>query len=122
MDKKSITGLVLICLIFLVFGWLNRPTEEQKAQIKRQQDSIAAVQKQQQAKQKQQDNNQTGDELQLIKQQLLSDHDNDSLKTELDNKIKNQFALFSNSAMKEEKHLLLENDVFTVDLSTLGTY
>ncbi|MBP3253512.1 MAG: membrane protein insertase YidC [Bacteroidales bacterium] len=120
MDKKSITGLVLICLIFLVFGWLNRPTEEQKAQIKRQQDSIAAVQKQQQAKQKQQDNNQTGDELQLIKQQLLSDHDNDSLKTELDNKIKNQFALFSNSAMKEEKHLLLENDVFTVDLSTLG--
>ena len=43
MDKNTITGFVLIALIFIGFGWYNQPSEEQLAEAAKK-DSIAQVQ------------------------------------------------------------------------------
>lgn len=45
MDKNTITGLVLIGVVLVVFSYLGRPTEEQTAAMQRYNDSIALVQK-----------------------------------------------------------------------------
>lgn len=44
MDKNSITGFVLIAVILGAFYFINKPSEEELNEIKRQQDSIAMVQ------------------------------------------------------------------------------
>ena len=53
MDKNTITGFVLLALLFIGFGWYNQPSEEQMAEYARQ-DSIAkAKQKEIEEKEKQ---------------------------------------------------------------------
>ena len=53
MYKNTITGFVLLALLFIGFGWYNQPSEEQKAEYARQ-DSIAkAKQKEIEEKEKQ---------------------------------------------------------------------
>lgn len=53
MDKNTITGFVLLALLFIGFGWYNQPSEGQKAEYARQ-DSIAkAKQKEIEEKEKQ---------------------------------------------------------------------
>ncbi|MFT7154875.1 MAG: YidC/Oxa1 family membrane protein insertase, partial [Alteromonas macleodii] len=49
MDKNSAIGLTLILLIFLGFNYMNMPTEEERAEAIRVQDSIAVVDKEQQS-------------------------------------------------------------------------
>ena len=51
MDKNSIIGFVLIAGVFMLYFYLNKPTEAQLAAQKRYQDSIAQVQKLQTAEQ-----------------------------------------------------------------------
>ncbi|MDO4695425.1 membrane protein insertase YidC [Porphyromonas sp.] len=45
MDRNTIIGFVLMALVLVLFTWLGRPSEEQLAQQKRYNDSIAAAQK-----------------------------------------------------------------------------
>ncbi|MBO7608835.1 MAG: membrane protein insertase YidC [Muribaculaceae bacterium] len=45
MDKNTITGMLLMCAIIFGFMWLNSPSEAERAEYQRQQDSIARVQK-----------------------------------------------------------------------------
>lgn len=49
MNKNTITGLVLIALLLVGFSFFSRPSEEQLAAQKRYYDSIAVVQKQEEA-------------------------------------------------------------------------
>lgn len=49
MDKNTITGLVLIGILLVGFSFLSRPSDEQVAAQKRYYDSIAVVQKQEEA-------------------------------------------------------------------------
>ena len=49
MDKNTITGLVLIAILSVGFSFLSRPSEEQIAAQKKYYDSIAVVQKQEEA-------------------------------------------------------------------------
>lgn len=49
MDKNTITGLVLIAILLVGFSFLSRPSEEQIAVQKKYYDSIAVVQKQEEA-------------------------------------------------------------------------
>lgn len=51
MDKNSIIGFVLIACVFMLFFYLNKPSEAQLAAQKQYQDSIAQVQKLQTEKQ-----------------------------------------------------------------------
>ena len=120
MDKKSIIGLVLICAVFFVFALLNRPSEEQRQQMKRQQDSVAAVQRAEKNKQNNTAVQNSEDDIAHLQQMLAKDENNDSLRSEIAKKVNDRFAAFSNSALKQEKHFTLENDVFTVDLTNKG--
>lgn len=120
MDKKSIIGLVLICLVFVVFGIINQPSEEQKAQMKRQQDSIAAVQKAKEAKNTPVNDITKQSEEEELKQLEKQAAGNDSLQNEFQKKINDKYASFSASAMQEDRHLLIENDVFKVDITNKG--
>ena len=46
MDRNSITGIILIVLIFGFFTWWNQPSDEEVAEQKRVRDSIALVEQQ----------------------------------------------------------------------------
>ncbi len=46
MDKNSAIGLTLILLIFLGFNWYNMPSDEERAEAKRVNDSITVVEEQ----------------------------------------------------------------------------
>lgn len=119
MDKKSIIGLVLICLVFVVFGLLNRPTEEQRQAQKRYQDSIVKLQQRQtqkQAKTKTYDN----EEEATIDSLRVAASENDSARAALNELIKGKYSVFSASAGGENRNIVLENDVFKVNISSLG--
>ncbi len=119
MDKKSIIGLVLICLVFVVFGLLNRPTEEQRQAQKRYQDSIVKLQQRQtqkQAKTKTYDN----EEEATIDSLRAAASENDSARAALNELIKGKYSVFSASAGGENRNIVLENDVFKVNISSLG--
>jgi hypothetical protein len=45
MDKKTIIGLVLIFAVMTAWMYMIQPSEEEKDEIKRKQDSVLAVQK-----------------------------------------------------------------------------
>jgi YidC/Oxa1 family membrane protein insertase len=47
MDRNSITGIILIALILIVFSVLNRPSPEQIEEARRRQDSLEMVRRQQ---------------------------------------------------------------------------
>ena len=46
MDKKTILAFVLIALIFIVFTWINKPSEAELARQQHYQDSVALVEQQ----------------------------------------------------------------------------
>ena len=50
MDKNTLTGLLLMGLVFIAFTWLTKPSDAELAEQQRQMDSIAAVQKAEQQK------------------------------------------------------------------------
>ena len=52
MNKDTLIGFVLIGIVLFGFSWWNQPSEEKIAEYQRQQDSIAAVQSDLEAKQK----------------------------------------------------------------------
>lgn len=117
MDKKSIIGLVLICLVFVVFSLLNRPSEEQKQAQKRYQDSIAKVQKQALEKNTKLLANTEQTEIDSLR---AIAGENDSAKIELNKLIAEKYSVFSYCVNEENKNIVLENDVFKADISTKG--
>ena len=50
MDKNTITGFVLIGIVIFAFSWFNQPSQEQIEAIRHQQDSLARIGAQAQAK------------------------------------------------------------------------
>jgi len=120
MDRKSITGIVLIFIIFIFFSWWNKPSEEQmKAdQIKR--DSIAQVIQKQR----------TIDSLRIAVQAELGvlpeqeieakevyqeEATSDNLQSR-----KDKYGVFANSSIGEEKFIAFESDVLKLKFSNKG--
>lgn len=100
MDKNTITGLVLIGILLVVFSFLNRPTPEQLAAQQHYYDSIAQVQ-------------QREAELKAKAEQALAHNrkvaaDNDSA------------ALFFQARQGEEKLISIQNNLARLTFSTKG--
>ena len=51
MNKDTVTGFVLIAIVLIAFSWYNQPSKEEIEAYQRQQDSIAAVQRDKEVKQ-----------------------------------------------------------------------
>nr|WP_321451884.1 membrane protein insertase YidC [uncultured Carboxylicivirga sp.] len=111
MDKNSITGIVLIVLIFGFFTWWNRPSEEQLAQQKRQRDSIERVESQQA------EADRIAKAAQLEKEaKAEAEKDSATIAEEMSNK----YGLLAEAAQGEQRFVTLENDVMKLTLSNKG--
>ncbi len=120
MDKKTIIGLVLICAVFMVSSYLNKPSEEELARQKHYNDSVAATQKKLNKKTKTNTTNDTIDETAELLQIINNQSSSDSIKLDAQKKIKEKYATFSNSVSCKEQNITLENDVYTVNFTNKG--
>jgi YidC/Oxa1 family membrane protein insertase len=115
MDRNSVVGLVLIGLILIGFSILNAPSEEELAAIKREQDSIALVQKQELAKvaERQMKSAAIAPAPAIADSLVL----NDSARTVLMN---DRLGAFADAGTGTESLVTIENDLMKVVLTTLG--
>lgn len=116
MDRQSMLGLFLIGLILIGFSILNAPSDEEIAQLKRQQDSIAQVENAaaKAAAQLKSASAQTkAPTPELGADSIL----NDSIKQL---RIQDQLGDFATAANGKEELITIENNVMKVILSSLG--
>ncbi len=103
MDKNTITGLVLIGVIFFGFFFLNQPSEEQLKEQKRVQDSIALVR----------ENQARALDGAQKEAQLTKANEPDSVKALV-------YGAFAAAAKGTEDSVVLKNGNVTVTISTKG--
>lgn len=116
MDKKSIIGIVLIFLILVVFSIINQPSEEEIEAAKHRRDSIAKVEQQKAI------------ELQKIEEQNAAKADIpgnynslDSVNKDLEvQKRIDEFGVFGEASLGEEKFYTVENNLMKVTFSNKG--
>lgn len=99
MDKNTLVGFILIGAVLVVFSVMNKPSSDKMAEMRRQQDSIQAVQKEIAAK---------AEEAAARKETEESSFTADSA------------SLFFNASKGEEKFTTLENEVVKLTLSNKG--
>lgn len=112
MDKNTWIGFLLIAAIIVGFNIINRPSEEEIAERKRIQDSIAVAQKMEA-------------EAQAISQQIAQQVDTvapEETIDELNQRIEAVYGPFALSAKGEQQNIILENNKIRLHLSTLGGY
>ena len=119
MDKKTIIGLVLIFAVMTAWMYMVQPSEEEKAEIKRKQDSVLAVQKRESKEALKATANPISKE-QELKNTIEVAKGEDTLATNAQKELENYFGAFSQAALNPEKHLFVENDLFRVEFNTLG--
>jgi YidC/Oxa1 family membrane protein insertase len=120
MDRNTISGIVLIFVIFIFFSWWNSPSEEEKAALLNQRDSIAQVIQEQR----------TIDSIRLSAQTNLSNIQEQEIESAeeyteeavaVDGQMrKDKFGAFSKSSVGEEKFIQFENDVLKLKFSNKG--
>ena len=110
MDRNSITGIILITLILAFFWWMNKPTEEQLREMKKQQDSLAKVElAKTQAKQKAASTDSVN---------ITAAVKKDSVKEEVI--ITQKFGLFAEAATGKNELITLENKELKVTFASKG--
>lgn len=119
MDKKTIIGLVLIFAVMTAWMYMIQPSEEEKAEIKRKQDSVLALQIKENEKAKKAVANTPSQEEQL-QQTIASAKGDDTLALDAQKKLDDYFGVFSHAAMNPQRHLFVENDLLRIDFNTLG--
>ena len=99
MDKNTITGMVLIFIVLIVFSYLSRPSQEQLAAQQHYYDSIAQVEKR-------------AAELQAKAEAVLAN--------EREMASKDSTSLFFNATQGTEQLVSIENNLAKLTLSTKG--
>nr|WP_321410106.1 membrane protein insertase YidC [uncultured Carboxylicivirga sp.] len=110
MDRNSITGIILIVLIFGFFTWWNQPSEEQLAEQKRVRDSIDLVEQKAEA-----DRIANAAKVE-VETKAVVEKDSATIAEELTNK----FGLLADAAQGEQSFVTLENDLVKMVLSSKG--
>lgn len=122
MDRNSITGIVLIFVIFIFFSWWNAPTEEEKASMERERDSIAQVI--QESRTTDSLRNAAQANLPNVQERELEATDvytEDAVVLAEDQQArKDKFGAFANSAVGEEKFIAFESDLLKLKFSNKG--
>lgn len=116
MDKNSAIGLTLILLIFIGFQWWQMPSEEQRAEAKRVQDSIVAAEQTQQRLEAEQIDAAVA-ESQVDSTTFVAV--DDSTKNV---RLKEQFGTFGDAATGEDGTVVIENDLLAITLNRKGGY
>ncbi|MEE1226545.1 MAG: membrane protein insertase YidC [Bacteroidales bacterium] len=96
-----------------------QPSEEEKAEIKRKQDSVLAVQKRASEKAEKATPN-TLTKQEELRQTIAVAKTEDSTAVEAQKALEDYFGAFSQAALNPERHLFVENDLLRIDFNTLG--
>ena len=119
MDKKTIIGLVLIFAVMTAWMYMIQPSEEEKAEIKRKQDSVLGLQ--QKANEKaEKATTKTLTKSEELQQKIAVAKSEDSTAVEAQKELDDYFGVFSKAAMNPQRQLFVENDLLRVELNTLG--
>jgi len=117
MDKNSIIGLIVIALILVVYGIVNKPSQDEIERAKRRRDSLQRVQQQEQldtAQRQEQQSQQTAQPAADQKQQQTSEDPSTS------KELRKKYGSFGRSAEGEQKFIVLENSRIKARISTRG--
>lgn len=105
MDRNAAIGFVLFAIIFVIYIYINTPSQEETDRLKRQQDSIALVQQQRQEPDSASTN--LPDSSSVVKQNDTSLYNPAS-------------TLFADTSIKGEEVVSIENEVMKIKLSSKG--
>ena len=108
MDRNTIIGMVLIIIVLIGFGYLNRPSQESLEAARRKQDSIAQVEFQRQIAETQKEQNRKTETI-VVTDSISS--------TNID---KDKLGVFAPGSTGEEQFITLENNLMKVKVSTKG--
>ncbi len=115
MDKNSIIGIIIIAMLLVGYGILNKPSKEELAERQRIQDSVATVQLEEAARRAARDT--------VPAQTNVSNETVTEPAVEGEAKVENYEDLygdFAGAAVGEKKLITLENDLIKLKISTLG--
>ncbi|MDD2288466.1 MAG: membrane protein insertase YidC [Bacteroidales bacterium] len=107
LDKKTLIGLVLIFAVFIGYGIWTAPSQEERAEAKRKQDSIINVKNQLAKSLEEEDLNKTTDTISL----------SDSL---IESNDLSTFGAFALNAKGEEREIKISNQLLDIKFSTHG--
>lgn len=113
MDRNTVVGIVLIFAILIGFSYFNRPSEEQIAAAKRTQDSLEMVRIE---NEKQKEAAAKIDSTQAAVSIVQSDSVNSEQKTAR----RDQFGVFADASVGQQKFYVLENNLMKVTFSNKG--
>ena len=113
MDKNTVTGLLLIIAILIGYSILSRPSKEEVARMQRQRDSIALVNRAEQAR--------MAEEIRKAEEQTqLFASDTTATDSIRQRDIQDKFGAFSQAAQGENRFITMENEVMKVKIATKG--
>jgi YidC/Oxa1 family membrane protein insertase len=119
MNRNSIIGFILIAAIMIFYTVYMTPSKEELAEKKRIQDSIARVQKELfEAQQK------AIEESEKAREEATIQPTADTVQVSSDNfeALKDKFAVFANSAEGSGEVVIVETDLVTYEIGTLGGF
>ncbi|MGF1584217.1 MAG: membrane protein insertase YidC [Bacteroidales bacterium] len=111
MDRNSITGIVLIGLILIVFSVLNRPSQEEIDSARRRQDSLEIVRQQQLDEEARQI---TTDDIAV--ESPVAEHDT----VQAMNDLQNRYGDFALAATGSDELYIVENEHVRLSISSKG--
>ena len=123
MDKNSILGLIIIALILVVYGIINKPSQEEIERAKRRNDSLQRIQQQEQLdkessqQEAEQPSQQPAAQSSQQKNQPQAQTTQDTSARE---DLRAKYGSFGRSAEGEEKFIVLENSRIKARISTKG--
>ena len=116
MDKNSIIGLLIIALILILMGYLNKPSQQEIEKARQQKDSLRQAQQEQVDRQTSKEEKTSPDQQERRKETTQKVADKDTA----DKDLKSRFGSFATSAKGEKKLIVLENKKMRIKLSTKG--
>ena len=108
MDRNSIIGIVLIIGIFIVWGVMNKPNQEQLEKARHRRDSLELVQQRLQ----------TGNQPQNQTTEVISDQQSIDSTTKIQQK--QDLGVFASSASGKDQIITLENDLISLKIAAKG--
>jgi len=114
MDRSSLTGFILICLLSLVYFWYTAPTQEQIEAARQKQDSIAQLNKTNTPP----TNNQNT--INPIQNEGVSPNNISTAENTNEVKAKNYGTFFQQASSGTVQQNTLENDLIKIDFSSQG--
>jgi YidC/Oxa1 family membrane protein insertase len=110
MDRNSITGIILIALILIVFSVLNRPSPEQVEAMKRRQDSLEMVRRQQLEEEARR----------ITREELETEHSPQVDPEQVTGELERRLGVFAPAGIGEDVFYTIENEHLRITVSSRG--